>query len=77
MDPNHGLIYMAGAGLTVGLVYKWIRPKFKVGVNCWFCNGNFQIDFGAKNGWNCPGCQQYNGFDTDGGYNKEIPEQHR
>lgn len=27
------------------------------------------------NKWTCPSCQQYNGFNKDGDYNKEIFEQ--
>lgn len=52
------------------------RKKSPVKVNCWFCNRDSLVHYGNKNCWDCPYCDQYNGFDQDGGYNKPIPSQH-
>ncbi|OPL20281.1 hypothetical protein AM593_04581, partial [Mytilus galloprovincialis] len=46
---------------------------FPVNVNCWFCNMDSTVQYGVKNSWDCPKCDQYNGFNEDGDYNKEIP----
>ena len=34
-----------------------------VKVNCWFCNNNSRVPYGNRNCFNCPHCEQYNGFD--------------
>ena len=39
------------------------RPPKQVTVNCWFCNQNTRVPFGNRNCFNCPHCDQYNGFD--------------
>ncbi|KAL3861924.1 hypothetical protein ACJMK2_007935 [Sinanodonta woodiana] len=52
-----------------------IRPKFPVHVNCWFCNKDTVVPYGNRNCWDCPHCDQYNGFNETGGYNKPIPAQ--
>ncbi len=31
-------------------------------VNCWFCNQNTVVPYGNRNCWDCPNCDQYNGF---------------
>eukprot|EP00164_Ancoracysta_twista_P003099 GFYU01004134.1.p1 GENE.GFYU01004134.1~~GFYU01004134.1.p1 ORF type:complete len:662 (+),score=75.49 GFYU01004134.1:146-2131(+) len=46
-----------------------------VSVNCWFCNADFEVPTALENQFDCPYCEQYNGFDEDGGYNKVIPGQ--
>lgn len=51
------------------------RRKFPITVNCWFCNQNYSVPYDSANSWDCPGCEQYNGFTKDGDYNKEIPSQ--
>lgn len=45
-------------------------------MNCWFCNSNTRVPFINRDSFNCPTCRQYNGFTSDGDYNKEILEQH-
>uniref|UniRef100_A0A8C5N385 Transmembrane protein 201 n=1 Tax=Leptobrachium leishanense TaxID=445787 RepID=A0A8C5N385_9ANUR len=45
-------------------------------VNCWFCNQNTVVPYGNRNCWDCPNCEQYNGFQENGDYNKPIPAQH-
>ena len=52
-----------------------LRPRFPVRVNCWFCDTNSIVPYGNRNCWDCPHCDQYNGFDEDGNYNKDIPAQ--
>ncbi|KAK7872638.1 hypothetical protein R5R35_002638 [Gryllus longicercus] len=60
------------------LVYAYVkvRPKFPVRVICWFCHKRSDVPYDNWNCWDCPHCEQYNGFSTDGGYNKVIPAQH-
>lgn len=31
-------------------------------VNCWFCNHDTVVPYGNRNSWDCPNCDQYNGF---------------
>lgn len=52
------------------------RKRFPISVNCWFCNSNTRVPFNNRDSFNCPTCRQYNGFTSDGDYNKEISEQH-
>lgn len=49
--------------------------RFNITVNCWFCNHNTKVPYLEANSWVCPSCEQYNGFDKDGDYNREIYEQ--
>lgn len=53
-------------------IFSRLFPK---GVNCWFCNRNTSVTYEKANSWTCPNCDQYNGFNEDGDYNQEIPEQ--
>lgn len=46
-------------------------------VNCWFCNDNTVVPYGNRNCWDCPNCDQYNGFQENGDYNKIIPAQYK
>lgn len=57
------------------LLYKKIRPLFSVKVTCWFCGSKTVVPYGNFNCWDCPRCEQYNGFREDGDYNKPIPAQ--
>ncbi|CAJ1085405.1 transmembrane protein 201 [Xyrichtys novacula] len=72
-----------GIGVTAfvtggALIYKIATRKKPVhaNVNCWFCNENTVVPYGNRNCWDCPNCDQYNGFQTNGDYNKPIPAQH-
>ncbi|NXK90696.1 TM201 protein, partial [Formicarius rufipectus] len=47
-----------------------------VTVNCWFCNQDTVVPYGNRNCWDCPNCEQYNGFQENGDYNKPIPAQY-
>lgn len=58
------------------IAYKRIRPYFSVRVNCWFCGKSTVVPYGNINCWDCPSCEQYNGFHEDGDYNKPIPSQY-
>lgn len=37
------------------------KPTHTV-VNCWFCNQDTVVPYGNRNCWDCPHCEQYNGF---------------
>ncbi|XP_068890759.1 transmembrane protein 201 isoform X1 [Aphelocoma coerulescens] len=77
---------MDGAGLGVTacaaaaglLLYRIARRKkpTHVSVNCWFCNQDTVVPYGNRNCWDCPNCEQYNGFQENGDYNKPIPAQY-
>lgn len=41
------------------------KPTF-ANVNCWFCNQNTVVPYGNRNCWDCPNCDQYNGFQEVG-----------
>ncbi|XP_078413935.1 transmembrane protein 201 isoform X3 [Cetorhinus maximus] len=47
-----------------------------VNVNCWFCSQDTTVPYGNRNCWDCPNCEQYNGFQENGDYNKPIPAQY-
>ncbi|KAG7227087.1 hypothetical protein INR49_022434 [Caranx melampygus] len=73
-----------GVGVTAfvasgALIYKIAtrRKPAHANVNCWFCNENTVVPYGNRNCWDCPHCDQYNGFQEDGDYNKTIPAQHK
>ncbi|XP_035512599.1 transmembrane protein 201 [Morone saxatilis] len=73
----------SGVGATAvvaggSLVYKIVTRKkpTHANVNCWFCNDNTVVPYGNRNCWDCPNCDQYNGFQENGDYNKPIPAQY-
>ncbi|XP_029975609.1 transmembrane protein 201 [Salarias fasciatus] len=77
-----GLMY-SGVGATAfvaggALIYKIASRKkpTHASVNCWFCNDNTVVPYGNRNCWDCPNCDQYNGFQENGDYNKPIPAQY-
>uniref|UniRef100_A0A1I8H750 Ima1_N domain-containing protein n=1 Tax=Macrostomum lignano TaxID=282301 RepID=A0A1I8H750_9PLAT len=53
--------------------YLWRLARCGFPVNCWFCGGSTRVPFGNRNCFDCPHCDQYNGFDSEGNYNKDIP----
>nr|XP_042708836.1 transmembrane protein 201 isoform X4 [Chrysemys picta bellii] len=65
-----GVTVCAAAGL---LLYKIARRKkpTHMTVNCWFCNQDTVVPYGNRNCWDCPYCEQYNGF-QEGKYDEEI-----
>ncbi|XP_030624847.1 transmembrane protein 201 [Chanos chanos] len=73
----------AGVGATAfvtggALIYKIVTRKkpTHVIVNCWFCSQDTEVPYGNRNCWDCPFCEQYNGFQENGDYNKPIPAQY-
>lgn len=42
---------------------------------CWFCNHVVAVrsSLATAGGWDCPQCEQYNGFTPSGDYNRDIP----
>lgn len=74
----------SGVGATAfvaggALIYKIATRKkpTHANVNCWFCNENTVVPYGNRNCWDCPNCDQYNGFQENGDYNKPIPAQYK
>ncbi|PAV64904.1 hypothetical protein WR25_07459 isoform B [Diploscapter pachys] len=53
----------------------FIRRRKKYKVNCWFCNQNAYVGYEQRKAFTCPHCEQYNGFDKDGDYDRQIPGQ--
>uniref|UniRef100_A0A8C5S7Q9 Transmembrane protein 201 n=1 Tax=Laticauda laticaudata TaxID=8630 RepID=A0A8C5S7Q9_LATLA len=73
-----GVTACAAAAAGGVLLYKIARrPKpTHTTVNCWFCNQDTVVPYGNRNCWDCPNCEQYNGFEENGDYNKPIPAQY-
>ncbi|XP_011300316.1 uncharacterized protein [Fopius arisanus] len=65
---------LATATALVIIINK-LRKRWPVEANCWFCNVNTKIWRSEIDWWQCPSCQQFNGFSEDGDYNYDIPEQ--
>ncbi|XP_063064931.1 transmembrane protein 201 isoform X2 [Engraulis encrasicolus] len=65
------------AGST--LLYRIANRKkpTHVNVNCWFCDQDTVVPYGNRNRFDCPHCEQYNGFQENGDYNKPIPAQYK
>lgn len=79
MDLEMILPVVAGAsGMFAGcaVLYSKLRPQFSVKVNCHFCNTDTKVSYCNKDGWVCTHCEQYNGFNEDGDYNRDIPAQY-
>ncbi|KAK7094180.1 transmembrane protein 201-like [Littorina saxatilis] len=70
-----GFLFILCVAVACLIAYRNLRPLFPVKVNCWFCNHDTEVPFGNRNCWDCPDCEQYNGFSTDGDYNKPVPAQ--
>ena len=77
-------ILAASSGVLAGCLYfrDTLDPRrilnLPVKVNCWFCCHDAKVPYKSLTAWTCPRkeCSQYNGFEPDGGYSKEIQEQH-
>ncbi|KAL6736433.1 hypothetical protein Aduo_006788 [Ancylostoma duodenale] len=61
---------------VVPLVYTSLRSYFPAKVNCWFCQHDQRVPYNQRNSFICSSCEQYNGFDASGGYNRKVPGQH-
>ncbi|CAH8577585.1 unnamed protein product [Schistosoma rodhaini] len=48
---------------------------FYLKVQCWFCGHTASTSWSRKTSFVCQQCGQYNGFTSDGDYNKVIPSQ--
>ncbi|XP_067946718.1 transmembrane protein 201-like [Watersipora subatra] len=75
-EPIYCAGFVISIGISILLLFKLLRPYFNKSVVCWFCHEPFSVPYGNRNCWDCPFCEQYNGFTKDGGYNKPIPSQH-
>ncbi|XP_050765190.1 transmembrane protein 201 [Gymnogyps californianus] len=76
--PAGGLgvtVCAAAAGLLLYRIARRKKPTH-VTVNCWFCSQDTVVPYGNRNCWDCPNCEQYNGFQENGDYNKPIPAQY-
>jgi len=62
------------AGCVAGLAafYRLARPHFSVTVNCHFCSKDQRVPYSQSNSFTCPHCEQYNGWDSQGDYNKQL-----
>ncbi|XP_055966958.1 transmembrane protein 201 [Sorex fumeus] len=70
-----GVTACAAAGVLLYRIARRMKPTHTV-VNCWFCNHDTVVPYGNRNCWDCPHCEQYNGFQENGDYNKPIPAQY-
>ncbi|XP_044093042.1 transmembrane protein 201 isoform X2 [Neovison vison] len=70
-----GVTACAAAGVLLYRIARRMKPTHTV-VNCWFCNQDTVVPYGNRNCWDCPHCEQYNGFQENGDYNKPIPAQY-
>ncbi|XP_055471122.1 transmembrane protein 201 [Psammomys obesus] len=70
-----GITACAAAGVLLYRIARRGKPTHTV-VNCWFCNMDTLVPYGNRNCWDCPHCEQYNGFQENGDYNKPIPAQY-
>ncbi|XP_029911586.1 transmembrane protein 201 isoform X1 [Myripristis murdjan] len=66
--------FVAGGALIYRIATR--KKPTHANVNCWFCNQNTVVPYGNRNCWDCPNCEQYNGFQENGDYNKPIPAQY-
>jgi len=62
------------AGCVAGLAafYRLARPHFSITVNCHFCNQDQRVPYSQANSFTCTHCEQYNGWDSQGDYNKQM-----
>ncbi|XP_071944463.1 uncharacterized protein [Antedon mediterranea] len=76
---QHTIHIFSGLFLVIFIsfvIWRRFKRKREVIVNCWFCNVNSSVPAGNANCWDCLHCNQYNGFDREGNYNKPIPSQY-
>ncbi|XP_028341764.1 transmembrane protein 201 isoform X1 [Physeter macrocephalus] len=74
-DARSLVVRSEGLGLNWSCSCLGMKPTHTV-VNCWFCNQDTVVPYGNRNCWDCPHCEQYNGFQENGDYNKPIPAQY-
>ena len=68
--------YLIFAGCCIAGASKFLGLEIPIRVKCWFCPHKQTVKFSQRNSWDCQSCSQYNGFNKDGDYNKEINGQH-
>ncbi|KFD51020.1 hypothetical protein M514_08061 [Trichuris suis] len=69
--PYDDYVWIGLLVLSVFLIRSvWLWTPWKV--QCWFCHAFNRVKWRFRNSWVCPQCEQYNGFDRDGDYNKPI-----
>ncbi|XP_033107578.1 uncharacterized protein LOC117109377, partial [Anneissia japonica] len=73
---QHVFLFSVSSLIILIILWKVFKKPRELTVNCWFCNVNSTVPAGNANCWDCPHCDQYNGFDSEGNYNKPIPAQH-
>jgi len=72
----------SSAALTVIIIFvfmlcaHWWR-KQKIQLDCWFCGHINFVRRSSRKWWMCTGCTQFNGFNNDGSYAREIPEMYK
>lgn len=69
-NPALWAVYASLLTLGFALLYRLVRPRFKIRVNCWFCQTDQWVKYRKRNAFVCGQCGQYNGFRSDGDYNK-------
>mgnify|MGYP001436509734 CR=1 FL=1 len=69
-------LYLIFAGCCIAGASKFLGLEIPIRVKCWFCPHKQTVKFSQRNSWDCQSCSQYNGFNKDGDYNKEISGQH-
>jgi ribosomal protein L37AE/L43A len=47
---------------AIAVLFSLIRPRFPARVNCWFCQKDLVVEYHERDSWECPHCEQYNGF---------------
>ena len=68
--------YSIFTGCCIAGASKFLGLEIPIRVQCWFCPHKQTVKFSQRNSWDCQSCSQYNGFNKDGDYNKEINGQH-
>ena len=68
-----GVIGITGC---LAVISKMFGVSIPFRVTCWFCSHRQTVKFSQRNSWDCIQCGQYNGFNKDGDYNKDITGQH-
>ncbi|VDL75026.1 unnamed protein product [Nippostrongylus brasiliensis] len=70
------LALSSAASLSQCLLLRETASRLKTKVNCWFCQHDQRVPYEQRNSFVCSSCEQYNGFNESGGYNRKVPGQH-
>lgn len=63
----------AGVTAAACAAYGFLRPRFSAAVECWFCQHKYRVSFDQRQCFVCQNCGQYNGFSSDGDYDRRDP----